>query len=77
MRSICVPDGPPFYNKAIRFKHYQKLDESYMGLEPRGGLSVKKTNWFLAKISEVLKTEEDKCAAFVSLMAHHLNLIHE
>ena len=49
----------------------------YMGLEPRGGLSVKKTNWFLAKISEVLKTEEDKCRAFVSLMAHHLNLIHE
>lgn len=48
-----------------------------MGLEPRGGLSVKKTNWFLAKISEVLKTEEDKCVAFVSLMAHHLNLIHE
>lgn len=26
-----------------------------MGLEPRGGLSVKKTNWFLAKISEVFK----------------------
>ena len=48
-----------------------------MGLEPRGGLSVKKTNWLLAKISEVLKTEEDKCRAFVSLMAHHLNLIHE
>ena len=45
-----------------------------MGLEPRGGLSVKKTNWFLAKISEVLKTEEGKCEAFVSLMAHHLTI---